>query len=69
MELTEKGYFQQIALFTTKIRKEPDFPAIFTRLDDPEVFRWMKSVTFGTTVPRDCGTNTKFDESDDYYDY
>ena len=69
MELTEKGYFQQIALFTAKIRKEPDFPAIFTRLDDPEVFRWMKSATFGATVPRDCGTNTKFDESDDYYDY
>ena len=65
MEKREKGYFQQVA-----ITKGGDgqtacgsFPGIYTRLDDPKVFWWMKKVIFGITpdpcLNDPCGANAE----------
>ena len=65
VEKMEEGYSQQVA-----ITKGGDgqtacgsFPGIYTRLDDPEVFWWMKKVIFGITpdpcLNDPCGANAE----------
>ena len=70
-----EGYFEQIAVTKGGNAQTAcgSFPGIYTRLDDPDVFRWMQSVIFGTTptVPIDnhcnpdpCGSNADCENDD-----
>ena len=62
METMEGGIIEQIAVTKGGVARTAcgSFPGIYTRLDDPEVFRWMQSVIFGivpttTSIPEPCG--------------
>ena len=62
MEKLEGGIIEQIAVVKGGDARTAcgSFPGIYTRLDDPEVFRWMQSVIFGivpttTSIPEPCG--------------
>ena len=62
-----KGYFEQVAITKGEDGQTAcgSFAGIYTRLDDPEVFGWMKEVIFGTTVQVEnpcnnrCGVNAE----------
>ena len=51
MEKMEKGYFEQVAIIKGGDGQTGcgSFAGMYTRLDDPEVFGWIKYVIFGTT--------------------
>ena len=53
MEEMEGGYSEQIAVTKGSDAQTAcgSFPGMYTRLDDPEVFRWMQRVISGTMIP------------------
>ena len=68
-----EGYFEQIAVTKGGDAQTAcgSFPGIYTRLDDPGVFQWMKSVISGSSVPIDnpcnpdpCGSNADCENDD-----